>query len=279
VVDDILAINTECGTAINLDGAAATLRDSTITTAGDHVHRAGCALSDNDEAFMGYSDGITFVGPGHLITGNTITDPSDIGIVFFGGRNTVISGNTIHVTAGNHGAFAGIAIHPWIFGDVSGVQVVGNQVINDGDENCGGIHAGINIGAHMWGKGCVTNANSSAIGNPGICLADPPQPAGMLCTQGMLCQVWAHVGAGETFTLTGNHVAGAQINYLIEGLDLVGILIESDNTSDLPRMTDWEAAASGCLNGGNIDTWGAIDRVAHDPALPGWVDLPIHCEG
>jgi hypothetical protein len=54
------------------------------------------------------------------------------------------------------------------------------------------------------------------------------------------------VAAGTTFTLTGNYISGAHINYLIEGLDLLGTLIESDNSSGSPRLTDWESAEAGC---------------------------------
>jgi hypothetical protein len=49
--------------------------------------------------------------------------------------------------------FAGIAVHAWIFRNVSGVQVIGNQMINEGDSSCGDIHSGINVGPHMWGGG------------------------------------------------------------------------------------------------------------------------------
>jgi hypothetical protein len=278
VVDDVVASQTECGTAITIDGAASVIRNSTVIIAGDHVHATGCTLTDNDEGSGGWSDGITFVGPGHIITGNTIINVSDVGIVFFGGKNTAILSNTVRVSAGNYGAFAGIAVHPWIYGDVSGVQVAGNQVINEGDSSCGGIHAGMNIGQHMWGAGCVGSAHASAIGNPNVCLVDPSQPSGTLCTEGALCQEWAHVAAGQTFTFTGNYVSGAQVNYLIEGLDLMGTLVESGNTSGSPRMTDWEHAKTGCTMGTVTDTWGTIDRAAHHPTLAGWVDQRIHCE-
>jgi len=68
------------------------------------------------------------------------------------------------------------------------------------------------------------------------------------------------------------------VNYLIDGLDLVGTLIESGNTSGPPRMTDWESAKAGCIINGVTDRWGTIDRVAHHPTLDGWTDQRIHCE-
>jgi hypothetical protein len=69
--------------------------------------------------------------------------------VLFGGRDTVISNNTNQITPGNYGAFAAIAVHSWAFGDTSGVQIIGNTITNEGDEKCGGLHVGINIGPHM----------------------------------------------------------------------------------------------------------------------------------
>ncbi|MGD9030485.1 MAG: hypothetical protein PVG25_11800 [Anaerolineae bacterium] len=277
VVDDLVIANTECATALHLDGAASTIRNCVIQTAGDHVHVPGCAPTERDEGLGDWSDGITFTGPGHVITGNTIIDASDVGIVFFGGKDTIIADNTVQASAGNYGMFAGIAVHPWILGDVSGVQVVGNSVTSVADTSCGGIHAGINIGTHMWGGGCVGYASGSVVGNANLCVAEPPEPLGSLCTEGDPCQLWAHVAAAEAFTLTNNYVSGAQVNYLIEGLDLVGTLVESGNTSGPPRMTDWETDA-GCWMGGEFDTWGTIDRVAHHTTLEGWTDQRIHCE-
>jgi parallel beta-helix repeat protein len=274
MVEDVRIMSTECGSALALGGAHATIRNVTIINAGDHTHGVGCASVDDEDGIGDWSDGITFTGPAHIITGNTITNASDVGIVFFGGKDTVISNNTINSTEGNNGMFAGIAIHPWIFGDISGTQVTDNQVTNESDSLCGGIHCGINVGQHMWGGGCVTYAHSSAIGNPGQCIPEPQPPGGTLCSEGELCQEWAHVAAGRSLTLKGNHVSGAHVNYLIEGLDLVGSLFESNNTSNTPRPTDWESAVVGCEG----IQWNPIDRIAHHPSLDGWTDLQIHCE-
>jgi len=276
VVDDSYISNTECATALVLCAAESMIRDTTIDIAGDHVLNPSCEQTDTDEPEGDWSDGITFEGPGHTITGNTILDASDVGIVFFGGRDTVISNNTIQARPGNYGMFAAIAIHPWGWGDVSGLEITGNVVSNDASSSCGGIHAGINIGTHMWSGGCVGSADLVAIGNPNVCTAEPPQPMGTQCVQGEPCQIWAYVSAGETLTLRDNHVTGAQVNYLIEGLDLVGTLIESGNISTAPRMTDWETDAN-CGMGGENDSWTTIDFAAHHPAIPGWTDQRIHC--
>ena len=277
LVDDVRSLNTECGSALAMSGAANTIRNSTIDTAGDHVHAAGCTPLEADEGLGDWSDGITFTGPAHVITGNVVLDPSDVGIVFFGGKGTIIANNTVRVRAGNHGAFAGIAVHPWWFGDVSGVRVTGNQVISEGSSTCGGLHTGIDLGTHMWGAGCVGQALPSAVGNPHQCTAEPARPLGQGCTFGELCQEWAHVPAGQTLTLSDNYVSGCHINYLIEGLDLVGTLVESGNTSGAPRLSDWQSAR-GCTYGGFTDRWGALDRVAHHPSRAGWVDVRVHCE-
>jgi hypothetical protein len=277
-VDDLRIMNTECATALSMGGAASTIRNTVIQTAGDHVHATGCALTDPDEPEGGWSDGITFTGPDHVITGNSVSDASDIGIVFFGGKGTKITSNVVRASPGNYGMFAGIAVHPWIFGDVSGVQVVGNEVVNEASTTCGGIHAGINIGTHMWEAGCVGYANPSTVGIAGACQAEPLQPKGTLCTEGQPCQAWAYVAKGKTLTLRDNRVTGAQVNYLVEGVDLLGSLDKSGNLSVTPRMTDWEGDA-GCWMWGQFDTWATIDKAAHHPSIPGWTDQRIHCAG
>lgn len=271
VVENVVNSQVECGSSLTFSGAAGVIRNVTVDTAGDHVHVPGCALTDADEGPGGWSDGITFTGPGHLVTGNTIINPSDVGIVFFGGQGTTIANNTILITSGNYGAFAGIAIHAWIYGDNRDLRVTGNRVTSEGDTVCGGLHAGINIGQHMWGGGCVNSSHEAAVGNDGRCTAEPPPPAGRLCT-GAACQEWTYIPPGSVLILQDNFVSGAHIDYLIEGLD--GEIVETGNVSETPRLTDWQAARQGCEG----RTWGPLERVAHHPALPGWTDRLIHCE-
>ena len=273
LVENLRIANTECGTALGMGGAGNFVINTTIETAGDHVHAAGCALTDNDEASGSWSDGLTMNGPGHLISGNTIINPSDVGIVFFGGRETIIRDNIIRVTAGNYGAFAGIAIHPWGIGDTSFIRVENNTVTNNGDEKCGGLHAGINIGTHMWGGGCTYNGSAISVGNA-TCSQEPPAPQGTLCPTNASCEKWAYIPVGTTLTLKDNSVNGAHINYLVEGLDLLGALDDTNNVSITPRKTDWDAARLGC----NGVYWKPTDKIAHHPALAGWTDLRIHCE-
>ena len=276
VVLDITLANTECGTALMFHGAAGVIDSVIIDTAGDHVHVPGCEPTDPDEALGAWSDGITFFGPANLITNSLIMDPSDIGIVSFGGRDTIISNNTIVARPGNNGMFAGIAVHPWIFGLLSGFQVVGNIVINEADTTCGGIHAGINIGAHMWNAGCRNNPWPASVGNPNTCTSLSQPPGWTLCVPGQPCRVWGHIPEGATFTLADNTVTGAQVNFLVEGLDVLGELVVSGNVSNSPQLTDWETDQN-CTWDGIMDSWGAIDFVAHDPTIEGWTDQRIYC--
>jgi hypothetical protein len=277
VVRDVTAANTECGTALAFFGAAGVIDSVVIDTAGDHVHGAGCEPTDPDEPLYAWSDGITSAGPAHLITNSRIIDASDIGIVTFGGRDTVISNNTIVARPGNNGMFAGIAVHPYAYGLLSGFQVVGNQVTNEADTTCGGIHAGIDIGAHMWGAGCTNYPSTTAVGASGTCTSQSPPPGWTLCVLGRPCRVWGYVPAGATFTLADNTVTGAQVNFLVEGLDVLGELVVSGNVSNSPRLTDW-ADDQNCVWDGITDSWGAIDFAAHDPTIEGWTDQRIYCE-
>jgi len=277
VVRDVTSANTECGTALAFFGAAGVIDSVIIDTAGDHVHGAGCEPTDPDEALFAWSDGITSAGPANLITNSRVMDASDIGIVTFGGRDTVISNNVIVARPGNNGMFAGIAVHPWVYGLLSGFQVVGNQVINEADTTCGGIHAGIDIGAHMWGAGCTSHASPTAVGYTGTCTSLSPPPGWTPCVPGRPCRVWGYIPAGATFTLADNSVTGAQVNFLVEGLDVLGELVISGNVSNSPQLTDW-ADDQNCTWDGIVDSWGAIDFAAHDPTIEGWTDQRIYCE-
>jgi parallel beta-helix repeat protein len=277
VVDDLRISNVECGTALAFAGAAGQIVNTTIDLAGDHVHEPSCAMIDPDEGEAGWADGITLTGPAHLVSGNTIINATDVGIVHFGGINTEISNNTILVTEGNHGMFAGILIGPDGYGNISGGKVIGNTVISEGDSNCGGMHTGINLGLQMWNRGCIQQATGTAIGTPNQCVSDPDPPQGQLCSEGEPCQMWAFVAEDETFSLQDNCVRGAQINYLIAGLDLMGDLIESGNISEEPRRADWPSSWKGCVSNGWVDYWGPLDFAAHDPEIDGWTDQRVHC--
>ena len=272
-VDNVLIKNVECGTALGISGADSSVINSTIDTAGEHTHVIGCEATDPDGELAFWSDGITFDGTNMLVENNTVINASDIGIVFFGGKNARIVGNTIISTNGNYGAFSGIQVGTVGFGDISGLEVSGNTVISSSHQKCGGLHAGINIGQHMWNIGCVGEAGSGSVGNIGTCVNSPVPPEGSPCVVGELCQIWAYVPEGESIYLTDNLVRGAHINYLVQGVEVHGSFEISGNVSETPQESDWEAAAYGC----NGYTWGPIDFVALNPSIEGWQEIPIHC--
>jgi len=89
--------------------------------------------------------------------------------------------------------------------------------------------------------------------------------------------VWGYIPAGATFTLTDNTVTGAQVNFLVVGMEILGELIVSGNISETPRMTDW-VDDQGCTFDGITDSWETIDFVAHDPTIEGWTDQRIYSE-
>lgn len=275
-VRDVVISNVECGTALAFSGAAGTIADVTVDTAGDHVHARGCANTDPDNEQYDWSDGMTLIGPAHLIENNTVINPSDIGIVHFGGRNMIIRNNTIIAEEGNYGAFGGIALHPWWFGVNGDYEISGNTVINNGDSTCGGFHAGINIGGQMWGMACA-RGSTAAIGNIDSCSPAPVPPGATFCGESQFCQIWAYVPENTTFTLANNSVTGAQINYLIGGIQFEGEIIEENNISNAPRDTDWEGAVA-CWNGDIFRNWGSLDFVAFNPTVDGWTPLEVYCE-
>ena len=275
VVHDFISKQGECGSGLAFFGGGGPgnmIKNVTIDTVGDHVHARGCENTDNDGDYGGWSDGMTVEGRNIQIINNTVINPSDIGIVTFGGKGTIIANNILKISEGNYGAFAGISVGAFVYGEMAGNQVTGNIVISEGDSKCGGLHAGIYVGMHMWSGGCISGAIPDYYGNTPC--SSKPDPNDVGPCESDTCQIWAVLPEGEIFTMKDNSVTGAHINYLIEGFIIKGQFIDENNISLSPRQSDWEAARLGC---GDI-TWGPLDKVAHDPTLPGYTDLPIHCE-
>lgn len=277
LVQDVVLSNAECGTAFYFSGAQYRIDSVTVDTAGEHVHVPGCTMTDPDDPIGAWSDGITFVGPAHQLTNNLIMDASDVGIVSFGGRDILIADNTIRARPGNHGMFAGILMGPNSLGLIGGLQVTGNQVINEADPTCGGIHMGIDLGVHTWANGCMRNAAPAAYGTSGNCSIFDPPPMGALCQTDGVCRTWGHVPEGSSVKLVDNSVTGAQVSFIISGLDVLGDLIISGNQSINPHLVDWEDDKHCVWTDGYVDSWGALDFVAHNPTLDGWVDQRIVC--
>ncbi|MBI9045536.1 MAG: hypothetical protein JEZ06_13690 [Anaerolineaceae bacterium] len=99
-----------------------------------------------------------------------------------------------------------------------------------------------------------------------------------MCINSDPCQQWAFVAEGMTFIVKDNFVSGDQINYLVEGLDLMGKFIDLNNTSEAPLMTDWVSSQYGCERNGSTDYWNTLDFVAHHPTLCSWTNRRVHCE-
>jgi len=290
VVHDVVIANTEGGSACVVGGAACTVDSVTIRDAGDHVHARGCAQTDPDEPIDRWSDGMSVIGPALRITNNTVINASDIGITAFGGRDTVIEGNTVIAEEGNHGMFGGIVVGQPHVGTFAGIRVANNTVVNEASVVCGGIHVGIHIGGHLWGGGCVGSAEPAAFGAPG-CPEDLPAGGVVDCPDLGPCRLWGYIPAGESFELVENRVVGAQVNYLVEGIYIEGQFVAADNLSETPRMTDWENDVScGCFD--TVSRVRIHHYVAHDPVLldtptvnyadgqpiTSWEDICIHCE-
>ncbi len=67
------------------------------------------------------------------------------------------------------------------------------------------------------------------------------------------------------------------MNFLVEGLEVLGELIVSGNVSNVPQMADWAGAAY-CTWDGIFDSWEAMGFVEHAPTIEGWTDHRINCE-
>ncbi len=277
IVQDVVIANTECGTAFGFGGAAFVIDSVTIDTSGEHTHAPGCELTDPDDPVSAWGDGITYVGPAHQLTNNLVMDASDIGMVSFGGRDVLISNNTIMARPGNHGMFAGIAMHPNTLGDIGGLEVSNNQIINEADQTCGGIHAGINLGVHTWANGCMNNPAGATYGVAEDCSNFSPAPQGELCDTDTYCRTWGHIPEGKTLTLKDNYVKGTQVGYIISGLDVLGDLDISGNEVEDLHLTDWEGDRNCEWEPGYSYNWDVIDFVAFDPPLDGWEEQLIFC--
>ncbi|KAM0746134.1 hypothetical protein T439DRAFT_294532, partial [Meredithblackwellia eburnea MCA 4105] len=95
-----------------------------------------------------WADGISHACKNSVVTGNTITDATDGGIVIFGAPNSKVYGNTI--IAATRQLMGGINAVDWgpFNGNYSGVQVYNNNIISQGAM----IKIGIALGPLSWGS-------------------------------------------------------------------------------------------------------------------------------
>lgn len=103
-----------------------------------------------------WADGISMACGASTVTGNTVTDCTDGGIVVFGALGSTISGNT--VIARNRRPLGGINMvdwNPWS-GSFEGTVVEGNTLIADTNM----MKVGIAIGGMVWGSDNRTAART-----------------------------------------------------------------------------------------------------------------------
>lgn len=91
------------------------------------------------------ADGLSISCAGSLIEGNSITDVSGVGIVYYGGPNTIIRNNTIIEQTTS--AYSGINVGDAVRADHAGVIVEQNTVRAIGNSY---LHLGISAGLHAW---------------------------------------------------------------------------------------------------------------------------------
>ncbi|GAA6063968.1 hypothetical protein JCM10212_004778 [Sporobolomyces blumeae] len=103
-----------------------------------------------------WADGISMACGASTVTGNTVTDCTDGGIVVFGAEGSTISGNT--VIASNRRPLGGINMVDWApwGGSFTGTTIEGNTIIADTNM----IKVGIAVGGMVWGSDNRTAART-----------------------------------------------------------------------------------------------------------------------
>ncbi|BGP54902.1 hypothetical protein JCM8202_003413 [Rhodotorula sphaerocarpa] len=103
-----------------------------------------------------WADGISVACKASTISGNTITDATDGGIVIFGAPGTHVSGNTItSATRGQLGGINAVDWAPWS-GTFADVVVEGNTLVTSGHM----MKVGIALGGMTWGSDNRTAART-----------------------------------------------------------------------------------------------------------------------
>jgi len=103
-----------------------------------------------------WADGISMACGASVVTGNTVVDCTDGGIVVFGASGSTVSGNT--VIARNRRPLGGINMvdwNPWS-GSYDGTVVEGNTLIAESNM----MKVGIAIGGMVWGSDNRTAART-----------------------------------------------------------------------------------------------------------------------
>ena len=282
VVQDLTIKNVECGTALGMIySSKATIQRVTVQNSGEHHHtNPACDVVDNDGDAWSWADGMTVGGPDMTVKDNHIINPSDVGVVTFGGKGQKILNNLIETTSGNYGTFAGIHVQVGAYGDLSDLQIVGNTLRNTSNAACGGMHIGVALSSLTFLAGCTFSYYGTQYGSQwgpvyntgGGCNYDDlvTKPVVGHCGAMTFCTAWIHADPGHPVILRNNSVTGAQVNYTVGLVD--GLITDENNISTSPQDTDWETAAN-CRG----TVVGPTDKMAQLPSLPGWTDFGLTC--
>lgn len=139
LVEDVKAWDPRSGTVLKVWEGSSTAPCSGATIRNNQLGPAGTPDGR-------WADGITFACTNSLVSGNTITDATDVGIAVFGAPGSIIESNTIVATSQT--LLGGIALvdHIPYAGDYSGTVVRFNTINADGAL----IKTGIAMGPRVW---------------------------------------------------------------------------------------------------------------------------------
>jgi parallel beta-helix repeat protein len=131
--------NALCGSGFKIDAVSFTVKDN-------YFHDLGLGRGE-ENAPAPWSDGLTLgYCKNSTVSGNTIIDATDIGIVSFGGTGCLIQNNTVQQV--HHHAFAGLAFHGT--GPNSTVSDQDSAIINNTVIGAGKMSFGISYGPKPW---------------------------------------------------------------------------------------------------------------------------------
>lgn len=134
VIDGVTTKNAVCGSGMHFSGKRARIINSNFINAGKPNTRHH------------WADGLTLLNCDQcVIADNLFQDATDIGLVFGGGRNTLITRNVFRQTVPAFAAFAMDNFNGTQSGDFTGTVVTGNHI--DCALNC---NFAANLGPHAW---------------------------------------------------------------------------------------------------------------------------------
>lgn len=133
VIDGVTTRNAVCGSGMHFSGKRARIINSNFIGNGTHTQNQ-------------WADGLTLLNCDFcIVADNLFADNTDVGLVFGGGRNTLLTRNTFRQSVDVFAALALDNFNGTQSGDFTGTIVSGNTI--DCAMRC---DFGINIGPHAW---------------------------------------------------------------------------------------------------------------------------------